>query len=64
MLPPIVRMRKTAEGFRANERKYGARNDGHVGVASEFEHAQGVLDIFVTPRVAGDHGEPEHADIG
>ena len=47
----------------ADERKDCAAGYGNVGVAGEFEHAQGVEGFFVAPGVAGDHGDAEDLDL-
>ena len=51
-------------GLRADERKDGTRDDGDVGAVDEFEHAQGVADLFGLPCVAGDHGDAEDLRFG
>ena len=46
-----------------HERKDGAGNDWDVGAANDFEQAQGVLNFFVAPGVAGNHGDAKHVGI-
>jgi len=50
-------------GFSADEGEDGAGDYGDVGAVDEFEHSQGVLDLFRLPRVAADHGDAEDADL-
>ncbi len=45
-----------------DERKDGAGNDRDIRAADDFHQAKGVLNFFVAPGVAGEHGDAE--DIG
>ena len=48
----------------ADQRKHCASRHGHVGVAGELQHAQGVQSFFVAPRVAGHHGDAQDLHVG
>ena len=42
----------------------GPGNDGDAGAVDEFEHAEGVLDLFGLPRIAADDRDAEDFDGG
>ena len=47
----------------AHQRILGARHDGNVGPANEFEHSQRVRDFFLQPPIAGHNGHPHHLSL-
>ncbi len=49
--------------LRANQGEDSAPGHGNVGMAGQFQHAQGVQGLFVAPLVAGDHGDAQHLDV-
>ena len=47
-----------------DEREGGAWHDRNIGAADNFHQAQGVLDFFGEPSVAGDDGDAEDVSVG
>jgi len=46
-----------------HQREGGAGEDGNVGAADDLEEAQGVLDFFVAPGIAGKDGDAENVSV-
>src|ERR1700686_2914779 len=57
-LLPLLRF-----GSSAHQRKRRTRQNRNVGASNNFEQAQGMRHLFITPLIAADHSDPKHLDL-